>query len=133
MRDEHIVALLPSILSTNASQTLKVLDIAENDITDFGGVRLVEALPFIFLTGLCMENCKIGDGTAAALAKVLEDPRSKIEELFLASNQISKNGTHMIFSALEHNSKVHSVDLSKNRIKNSGTKVLSRVIKKNKV
>ena len=102
-----------------------------NHIGDVGAAALAKAIesPNSKLTRLNLQANQIGDAGAAALARALESPNSDIIGLELGSNRISDVGVTELAKSIESaGAVIEMLHLSTNQIGDAGAAALARAV-----
>jgi hypothetical protein len=111
-----------------SARALLRLDLRYNDIGGVGMEAICKALVSTPVQHLYIEGNQIGDLGAAATAKLLEDPKSQLEQLFMGANEIQASGAQALASSLYVNKKISKIYLEGNKIGGEGADSFSSVL-----
>lgn len=110
------------------ARALLRLDLRYNEIGGVGMEVICQALVCTEVQLLYVEGNQIGDLGSKAMAKLLEDPKSKLEQVFMGSNQIQASGAQALASSLYVNKKISKIYLEGNNIGGEGADHFSSVL-----
>eukprot|EP00475_Leptophrys_vorax_P035500 TRINITY_DN5855_c0_g3_i1.p1 TRINITY_DN5855_c0_g3~~TRINITY_DN5855_c0_g3_i1.p1 ORF type:complete len:726 (+),score=215.69 TRINITY_DN5855_c0_g3_i1:74-2251(+) len=120
---------ISTLLST--IKTLRVLQLAENQIDDEGATSLAEALTAdTSLSQLKLSDNSIGNDGASAFANLLVQNKT-LQYLYLDGNRIGDVGAERIGKALRENKKLSTLWLARNRLTEKGTESIAHSLQFN--
>lgn len=128
LQDRHVQMIAAGLASATA---LRVLDLAQNSLTDVAVVEAVSVLlsrPDLPLEELYLQDNKLGDGAAASLAEALQLNKT-LRILRLQQNCIGDAaGGALLVQALAVQPTLEDVDLSNNQLGQSSLTALAEVL-----
>jgi Ran GTPase-activating protein (RanGAP) involved in mRNA processing and transport len=113
------------------SSVLKRVDLAQNDISDYGAANLAEMLATnTNLLELSLKRNRIGDSGMKLLADVLVHSDTRLESLNLSANtDISDESIDSIVNMMEHIQSLRKLDLRHNGLSRDGQQRLHDIAK----
>lgn len=111
-----------------SARKLLTLDLRYNDIKGVGMEAICQALASTQVQYLYVEGNQIGDSGAMAVAALLKDPKSPLEQLFMGANQILAPGAQALASTLYVNKKISKIYLEGNSIGLDGANYFSSAL-----
>lgn len=127
LNDDDIKVLIKHL---NRSSCIRQLNLSNNQITDQGAIILAEYLRNHQLTGLDIQNNKIGAAGAKALALALEKHVS-LKTLLMGYNHVTDEGAKQFGYMLRENKKLRLLALENNEISDAGASELAQGLNKN--
>ena len=122
---------LARALADNCS-SLKILDIADNNIGDKGIAHIANALlTNTLLKQLSVQNCDISGLGAESLARALA-VNCSLEELDISHNNIGDNGIAHIATILQSNTTLESLFINRCGMSSLGTESIARALAVNR-
>ncbi len=120
-------------LSPSSSNTIKSLNLRQNQLGDQGVLCLMNALKSNHTISELDLTCnQVGPLGAQAIAEVLTLPNTSLKLLFLGENQLGDDGMETISMALKENTSVTYLDLQTNNISFIGAEALDETFRLNR-